>query len=127
MIDGGELAGDVEGLVVRGGTGGAEAEMGGGHPHGHQHGDGVELNHADAVLDGVGVVAGVAVGQGEAVVEEAEMELAALEGAADLLVEISRHEVGAAVAVAPGHGEVGAILGLEKADHRHLAGHVGVP
>ena len=126
VVHRGELAGDVERLVIGGGAGGAEAEAGGGHGHGHQAGDRVELDHADAIFDRMGVLAGVAVGQGQAVVEEAEMEFSALQGAADLLVEIGRHEVGAAVAVAPGHGEVGAVLGLEKADHGHLARHFGL-
>jgi hypothetical protein len=42
----------------------------GAHTHGHEHGDGIHFDTADAVLDGVGVIAAKAVGHGEAIIKK---------------------------------------------------------
>src|SRR3712207_800616 len=84
--------GDVEGLEVGGARRRPQPEARGGGGHGRQHHDRVHLHAADAVLDGVAVVRAVAVRHGEAVVEEAEVELPGLQDAADLPVVVGREE-----------------------------------
>ena len=86
QIEGGEDAGDMERLEIGGGAGGAEAESFGRHAHDRQDCDRVHFHAADAVGDGVGVVAAEQVGHGEAVVEEAEVELSRFQRAADAAV-----------------------------------------
>ena len=93
QVEGGEDAGDVERLEIGGGEGGAEAEPLGGHAHDGQDGDRVHLHAADAVGDGVGVVAAEQVGHREAVVEEAEVEFPGLQRAADAAVILGAGEV----------------------------------
>ena len=115
-----EGAGDVEGLEIGGGRRAAEAEAPGRRRHHGQHHHGVELHAADTVLDGVVVVAAIAVGHREPVVEEAEVEFPGLQHPADLLVVVGREEIGAAFRMPPGAGEVGAVLRLEEADEVHL-------
>src|SRR3954467_14993828 len=80
-----------------------------------------ELRPAAAVLDGVAVVRAEAVGHREPVVEEAEVELPGLQDAGDLLEVVGREEVGAAVRVAPGRCQGGAVLRLQEADQVHLS------
>ena len=116
-----EHARDVERLVVAGRIGRAEAEPLGRHAHDGEHGDGVELHAADAVRDRVRVVAPVHVGHRQAVVEEAEMELAVLQHAADMPVVVRRPGIGARLRVAPGAREVRAVLRLQEGDQGHLA------
>ena len=121
QVERGEHARHVERLVVAGRIGGAEAEPLGRHAHDGEHGDGVELHAADAVLDGVRVVAAVHVRHRQPVVEKAEMKLALLQHAADVPVEIRRPAIGARLRMAPGAREVGAVLRLQEADQDHLA------
>src|SRR6516165_3564746 len=61
----------------------AESEPLGRHGHHREHGDGIELHAADAVLDGVGVIASIHVRHRQPIVEKAEMEFAGLQYAAD--------------------------------------------
>jgi hypothetical protein len=116
-----EDAGDVEGLVIGGRIGRAEAELLGRVAHGAEDRDRVHLHHAHAVAHGLGVVAAQDVGHGEAVVEEGHVEAAILEDARDALVvlrlEIVLHRLG----VPPGAGIVRAILRLEEGDQGHFA------
>jgi len=86
QVERGEHAGDVKRLVIGRGIGRAQAKPLGRHAHHRQDGDGVHLDAADAVLDGVGVVAAVAVGHRQPVVEEAEMKAPGFQDAADTAV-----------------------------------------
>jgi hypothetical protein len=119
-------AGDVKRLVVACGISGAEAEALGRHTHHGQHSEGIELHAANAVLDGMGVIAPIHVRHRKPIVEKAEMELAGFQHAANMAVEIRRPAIGARLRVTPGAREVGAILRLQKANHDHLA-HVTSP
>ena len=121
QIERGEYARDMKRLVVARRIGGAEAEPLGRHAHHRKHGDGIELYAANAVLDGVGVIASVHVRHRQAIVEKAEMEFARLKHAANVTVEIRRPAVGARLWMAPGACEIGAVLRLQKADQDHLA------
>ena len=121
QIEGGEHARHMERLVIAGRIGGAEAEALRRHAHHGEHGDGVELHAANAVLDGVRVIAAVHVRHRQPVVEEAEMKLALLQHAADVPVKIRRPAIGARSRMAPGAGEIGAVLRLQEADQDHLA------
>ena len=125
QVERGEHAGDVERLVVAGRIGGAEPEPLGRHAHHREHGDGVELHAADAVPNGVRMVAPVHVRHRQSVVEEAEMELAVLQHPADVPVVVGRPGVGARLRMAPGAREIGAVLRLQEGDQGHLA-HCGV-
>ena len=78
-----EHARHVKRLEIGGGAGGAEPETFGRHAHHGEHGDRVHLHAAYAVLDGMAVVVAVAVRHRQAVVEEAKVELAFLQHAAD--------------------------------------------
>ncbi len=120
QIEGGEHARHMKRLVIAGGIGGAEAEPLRRHAHHGEHGDGVEFHAANAVLDGMRVIAAIHVRHRQPVVEEAEMKLALLQHAADVPVKIRRPRVGARLWMAPGTGEVRAVLRLQKADHDHL-------
>ena len=111
----------VERLVIARRIGRAETEPLGRHAHHREHGDGVELHAADAVGDGVGVIAAVHVRHRQPVVEKAEVKLALLQHAADMPVKIRRPAVGARSGMAPGTGEVAAVLRLQEADQDHLA------
>ena len=71
QIERGEQARDVERLVVAGRISGAETEPLGRHAHHREHGDGVELHAANAMGDGVAVVASVHVRHRQPVVEKA--------------------------------------------------------
>ena len=127
QIERGEAAGDVEGLEVGGRAGGGEAQLRGHRAHGHQHDQRVHLRGADAVFDGVGVVVAVAVGHGQAVVEERHVELAGFEDAGDFLVVVGRMGVVARFRMAPGARQVRAVLRLQEAHHHHLPRHVLSP
>ena len=116
-----EDAGHVKRLVVRRRVGAADAEMTRGQPHRGEERDQVELDHADAVAHGFGMVVAVAVGHGQAVVEEGEVELARLERARDALVVVGGEEVLCRGRMPPRGRVVRAVLGLEKGHHRHLA------
>ncbi len=82
---------------------------------------GIHLHATYAVLDGVAVVVAVAVRHRQAVVEEAEVELAFLQHAADGAVVVGGHGVIARFRMTPGAHEVGAVLRLQEPDHDHLA------
>jgi len=69
----------------------------------------------------MGVIASIHIRHRQAIVEEAEMEFAGLQYAADVTVEIRRPAVGARLRMAPGTGEIGAVLRLQKANQNHLA------
>ncbi len=116
-----EHARDVKRLVVARRIGRAEAEPLGRHAHHGEDGDGVELHAANAVGNGMAVIAAVHVRHRQAVIEKAEVKLALLQHAADVPVEVGRPAIGARLRMAPGTREVRAILRLQKADHDHLA------
>src|SRR5678815_2855585 len=67
------------------------------------------------------MVVAVAVGHGQPVVEEGEVELARLERARDALVVVGGEEVLCRGGMRPRGRVVRAVLGLEKGHHRHLA------
>ena len=121
QIEGGEHARHMERLVVAGRISGAEAEALRRHAHHREHGDGVELHATNAMFDGVGMIAAIHVRHRQPVVEEAEVKLALLQHAADVPVKIRRPAIGARSRMAPGAGEVGAVLRLQEADQNHLA------
>src|SRR5262249_50164077 len=121
QVERGEHARHMERLVVGGRIGGAEAKPLGRHAHHGEHRDGVELHAADAVRDRVGVVAAVHVGHRQAVVEEAEVEFALLQHAADVPVEVGRPAVGARGRMTPRARDVGAVLRLQEPDQDHPA------
>ena len=116
-----EHARDVERFEIGGGAGGAETQALGRHAHHCEHGDRVHLHAADAVLDRVAMVVAVAVRHRQTVVEEAEVELAFLQHAADGAVVVGGHRVIARFRMAPGTDKVGAVLRLQETDHDHLA------
>ena len=90
--------------------------------HRHQHDDRVHLDAADAVLDGVGVVAHIQVRHRQAVVEERQMSnLPGLEDPRDVPVVLGRSGVGARLRVPPGRRQGGAVLGLQEPHQRHLS------
>jgi hypothetical protein len=101
-----EDAGDVEGLEVRRGVRAADAEVSRGEAHrGHER-DEIHLDHADAVADRLAMVVLVAVGHGQAVVEERQVEAPGLQRARDALVVLSGEEVRRRRGVPPGRGVV---------------------
>src|SRR5581483_8005525 len=59
------------------------------------------------------------------IVEEGELELAGLQHAGDVGVVVGRGEIAARFGVAPGAGEVGAVLRLHEADQDNVA-HAGL-
>ncbi len=71
-----EHARDMERLVVARRIGRAETEPLGRHAHHGEHGDGVELHAANAVGNGMAVIAAVHVRHRQAVIEKAEVKLA---------------------------------------------------
>ena len=117
VVEGGEEARDVEGLVVRGRAGGAQPEPARRRAHHREDGDRVHLHHPHAVAHRFGEVVPEAVGHREAVVEERQVELAVLQGAGDPPVVLRGHEVARGFRVTPRRGEVRAVLRLQKADH----------
>ena len=121
QVERGEHTGHVERFEIGGRTGGAEAETFRRHAHHREHGDRVHLHAAYAMLDRVAMVVAVAVRHREPIVEEAEVELAFLQHAADGAVVVGRHGVVARFRMAPGTYQVGAVLRLQEADHDHLA------
>ena len=123
QVERGEAAGHVEGLEVGGRAGRGEAQLARHRAHGHEHDERVHLGGANAVLDRVRVIAAVAVGHGQAVVEEGHVELAGLQDARNLLVVVGRMGVVARLRVTPGARQVRAVLRLQEADHRHLPCH----
>ena len=123
QVERGEPAGDVEGLEVGGRAGRGEAQLLRHRAHGHEHDQRVHLGGADAVLDGVRVVVAVAVGHGEAVVEEGHVELAGLQDAGDLLVVVGGMGIVARLRMPPGARQVRAVLRLQEPDHHHLPRH----
>ena len=126
QVGGREDAGDVVGLVIGGGIGGAEAEPVGYHRHRHHDRDGVELHRAHTMLDGRGEILPVDIGHGQPVVEEGHMKFAILQRPGDALVVVRREEIRRGRRMPPGADEVRAVLRLQKGDHRHLAaGHGG--
>jgi hypothetical protein len=123
QVDRGKCAGHIEGLIVGGAARGPQAQPLGRHGHDHQHGHGIHLHAADAVLDRVAMVVAVAIGHGQPVIEEADVELAFLEHPADGGVEVRRPGVLAGIGMSPGGHEVCAVLGLQEAHHHHLSLH----
>ncbi len=116
-----EHARDVERLEVGGGAGRAETQPFGRHAHDGEDGDRVHLHAANAVGDGVRMVAAEAVRHRQAVVEEADMELSGLQHARDVPVVVGGHEVGRRLGMAPGADEIRAVLGLQEGHECHLA------
>ena len=116
-----EHARDVERLVVGGGTGRTKTEPFGRHSHHGEDGDRVHFHTADAVGDGVRMIAAVAVRHRQAIVEEADMKLPGLQYAGDVPVVVGGHEVRRGLRMAPGADEVRAVLGLEEGHECHLA------
>jgi hypothetical protein len=112
QIDGLELPRHVEGLVIRGGAGGAQAQPFSRHTHGHEHRNRIHLDAADAVFDRVGVIAAQAIRHGQSVVEKTHVEFARFEDAADVAVVVRGIAVGARRRMAPGTHQVGAVLSL---------------
>jgi hypothetical protein len=121
QIERGEHARHVKRLVVAGRIGRAQAEPLGRHAHHSEHRDSIELHAADAVAHRVGVVVPVHVRHRQPVIEEAEVEFAFLEHAAEVAVVVRRPGIGARLRVAPGAREVGAVLRLQEGDQGHLA------
>ena len=70
VIEGGEDAGNMKGLVVGGRVRAPQAEVPGGQSHGREDGDQVHLDHTNAVLDSSGEIVPIAVGHGEPIVAE---------------------------------------------------------
>ncbi len=126
-IEGGEAARHIERLEIGGRAGGAEAEPVGHHPHRGQHQDRVHLHAADAVFDGVGVVVAVAVGHRQPVVEKRHVKFSGFENPRDLLIVFRRGEIRARFRMAPRARQVGAVLRLQEANHRHLPCHAASP
>ena len=120
VVEGGEGPRDVEGLVVGRRVRAAQPKAPGRQAHGGQERDQVQLHDADAVADGLGEVVAVAVGHGEPIVEEGQVEARVLEGARDALEVPGREEVRGGLGVAPGGGIVRAVLGLEEGHEHHL-------
>jgi hypothetical protein len=100
---------------------GSEAEMRRDRRHGHQAGRGVHLHAAYAVLHRIGMVAAIHVRHSQPVVEEADVELALLQHAGDVLVVFRRISVRPRVRVPPRSGQGGAILRLQESDEVDLA------
>ena len=121
QIESGEHARHMKRLVIAGGISGAEPEPLRRHAHHGEHGDGVELHAANAMFDSMRVIAAIHVRHRQPVVEEAEMKLSFFQHAADVPVKIRRPGIGARGWMAPGAGEVGAVLRLQEADQDHLA------
>jgi hypothetical protein len=97
------------------------AEPFGCHAHHGEDGDRVHLHAADAVGHGVRMIAAETVRHRQAIVEEADMELAGLEHASDVAVVVRGHEAGRGIRMPPGADEVGAVLGLQEGHESHLA------
>src|SRR5215813_12119205 len=72
------------------------------------------------------MIVAVAVGHGQAIVEERHMKPAGFEDAGDLLVVVRRVGVIARLRMSPGAWQVRAVLRLQEADHHHLPRH-GLP
>ena len=116
-----EHARDVERFVIGGGAGRSETQPFGCHAHHGEDGDRVHLHAADAVGHGVRMIAAETVRHRQAIVEEADMELAGLEHAADVAIVVRGHEAGRGIRMPPGADEVGAVLGLQEGHESHLA------
>ncbi len=127
QVERGEPAGDVERLVIGGRTGRGEAELFGRHAHRGQHHDRIHLHAADAVFDGMGMIVAVTVRHRQPIVEKRHVEFSGLENPADLLIIIRRHRIVARFRMPPRTRQVGAVLRLQKSDHRHLPCHDGSP
>jgi len=121
QIERGEEAGNVVRLVIARRIGRAESKPLGRRAHHRQNRDGIELHAADAMLDGVGVIAPIHVRHRQAIVEETEVKLPLLQDAPDIPVIITRPAIGARSRMAPGAREIGAVLRLQKTDQNHLA------
>src|SRR5205814_7483120 len=85
MIESGEDPGDMKRLVVSRRVRGSQAEVLRGQSHGGKDGNQIHLDDANAMLDGSGEIVPVAVGHGEPVVAERQMELALFKGAGNAL------------------------------------------
>jgi hypothetical protein len=123
QVERGEPTRHVEGLVVRRRARRSETQPRRRHAHDRQHDDRVHFHAADAVFDRVRMVVAIAIGHGQAVIEERHVQLARFQDAADLLVVVVRHGIVARLWVAPGTGKIGAILRLQEPDHHHLSRH----
>ena len=86
----------------------------GGQAHRGEQRDQVHLDHADAVAHRLREVVAVAVGHGQAVVEEGQVELARLQRARDALVVLGGEEVRRGRRMPPRGRVVRAVLGLEE-------------
>ena len=84
----------------------------GAHRHGHEAGDGVHFDAADAMCDGIREASAVEFRHAEAVIEEGQLKLARLEHPADVCVVVWRREIAPRVGVAPGAREIRAVLCL---------------
>ena len=120
VVHGLESACHVEGFVVRGRGGGADAQVPRAEAHRQQRRDGIDLHHPHAIRNDLGRVAAVQVGHRQAVVEERHLELACLQHLADALVIGSGGEIRSRIGVPPGTRQCCAVLCLQKSDHHHL-------
>jgi hypothetical protein len=91
----------VERLVVAGRIGRAEAKALSRHAHHSEHGDRVEFHTANAMANGMSVIAPVHIRHRQAIIEEAKMKLALLQHAADVPIKVRRPAIGARLRVAP--------------------------
>ena len=101
VIKGGEDPRDVKGLEIGGRIGAAETETARREPHRGHQGYEVELDHPNALAEGLRHVVAVAVRHRETIVEECEVELAGLEGAGDTLEVLRSEEVPRGVRMSP--------------------------
>jgi hypothetical protein len=93
MIEGGEHAGNMKGLIVGGRIRAPQAKVPGGQSHGREDGDQVHLDDANAVPDSGSEIVPVAVRHGEPIIAERQMELALFEGPGNALKVGGREEV----------------------------------
>ena len=112
---------DMKRLVIGRRIGHAQPEPRRRHPHRHQHGRGIELDGAHAGADRRGVMAGIEIGQRQPVVEKRHLDLAVLQRPRDPLVVFRRQEIEHRRRMAPGAGQVRAVLRLQERDQLHHA------
>jgi hypothetical protein len=106
-------------LVIGGGIGRAEAQPLCHHPHRHEDRAWVHLHRPHPGGDRLAVLAGIDVGQRQAVVEERHLDLPVLQRARNALVVLRRQKIRHRRRVAPRAGQVRAVLRLQKRDQRH--------
>src|SRR5262245_42644835 len=93
MIEGSEDSSNMKGLVVGRRVRTSQSEVPRGQSHGREDGDQVHLDHTNAVLDSRGEIVPIAVGHGESIIAERQMELALFEGPGNALKVGGREEI----------------------------------